>query len=85
MPPRIDPHDRRANRLYLTEKGHATLAHLTPLGKEIATDVLASISDAEIAEFLQKLLVVKNNIRQAAGKRGAANGAQGKLRQGYPQ
>src|ERR1700704_876558 len=41
---RPHPRDRRANRLYLTEKGHATLASFTPLGKEIANEVLASIS-----------------------------------------
>ena len=33
---RPHPRDRRANRLYLTEKGRTTLLHLAPLGKEIA-------------------------------------------------
>src|SRR5689334_7140720 len=45
---RPHPRDRRANRLYLTEKGHATLARLTPLGKEIAGDILAGFGDADI-------------------------------------
>ena len=57
---------------------------MTPLGKEISGDILAALSDAEVAELLRKLLVIKSNIRQAAGKRGTANGAHGKLRQENP-
>ena len=72
---RPHPRDRRANRLYLTEKGRATLLHLAPLGKEIGSDVLASLDEADVADLLQKLLLIRNNIRRAAGKRGVANGA----------
>lgn len=78
---RPHPRDRRANRLYLTDKGRTTLARLTPLGKEISGDILASLSDAEVAELLRKLLLIKANIRHAAGRRGTGNG---RLRQGYP-
>lgn len=83
---RPHPRDRRANRLYLTEKGHTTLTRLTPLGKEISSDVLAAMSDAEVMDLLRKLLLVKHNIRVAAGRRdSAANaGANGRQRQGYP-
>jgi len=72
---RPHPRDRRANRLYLTEKGRTTLLHLAPLGKEIGSDVLASLDEADVADLLQKLLLIRNNIRRAAGKRGVANGA----------
>src|SRR5437667_8214312 len=34
---RPHPTDRRANRLYLTDKGRRTFAHLVPLGKEVAS------------------------------------------------
>ena len=81
---RPHPRDRRANLLYLTEKGRTTLARLTPLAKDIAADVLASLDEAEVADVLRKLLLIKNNIRQASAKRGTGNGAQGKWRQGYP-
>jgi DNA-binding MarR family transcriptional regulator len=81
---RPHPRDRRANRLYLTEKGHTTLAQLTPLGKEIAGDILAALSDPEVAELLRKLLLIKNNIRLATGRRSAAGSAQGRQRQGHP-
>ena len=79
---RPHPRDRRANRLYLTDKGHTTLVRLAPLGKEVTSAVLASLNEADVAELLQKLLLIKTNIRKATGKRGAANG---KLRQGYAQ
>jgi DNA-binding MarR family transcriptional regulator len=72
---RPHPRDRRANRLYLTEKGHSTLLHLAPLGKEVATEVLASMDEADVADLLQKLLLIRSNLRQAAVKRGVANGA----------
>ena len=79
---RPHPRDRRANRLYLTDKGHATLVRLAPLGREVTSEVLASLSEADVAELLRKLLLIKANIRNATGKRGAANGANGKLREG---
>jgi len=80
---RPHPRDRRANRLYLTDKVHTTLVRLAPLGKEVTSEVLASLSEADAAALLQKLLLIKTNIRNATGKRGAANGANGKPRQGY--
>lgn len=81
---RPHPSDRRANRLYLTDKGRSTLTRLTPIGREITADVLASLDEADVADLLQMLLRIRNNIRQATGKREVANGAQVKLRQGYP-
>jgi DNA-binding MarR family transcriptional regulator len=81
---RPHPSDRRANRLYLTDKGRSTLTRLTPIGREITADVLASLDEADVADLLQILLRIRNNIRQATGKREVANGARVKLRQGYP-
>jgi MarR family transcriptional regulator, transcriptional regulator for hemolysin len=81
---RPHPSDRRANRLYLTDKGRSTLTHLTPIGREITADVLASLDEEDVADLLRMLLRIRNNIRQATGKREVANGAQVKLRQGYP-
>jgi MarR family transcriptional regulator for hemolysin len=74
---RPHPHDRRANRLYLTQKGRTTLTRLVPLGKEIAADVFASVGEADAADLLQKLLLIKGNIRHASGRRNGANGARG--------
>jgi len=73
------PHesDRRANRLYLTAKGRTTLEGLVPLGREISSDVLASFSDREAGELLQKLLRIKANIRRAAAREGARRAVNG--------
>lgn len=68
------PRDRRANRLYLTEKGRETLASFVPLGREIAAALLASIDEAQGTDLLQKLLLIKSNIKGAAGKRDALSG-----------
>ncbi len=71
---RPHPHDRRANRLYLTDKGRTMLADLAPLGREIAGEILASFGEDEAAELLHKLLRIKENIRRASSRR-TANGA----------
>ena len=70
---RPHPRDRRANRLYLTDKGHATLARLMPLGREISGDVLAAMRDADVLDLLRKLLLHQAQHpprrRQARGRR----------------
>ena len=47
-------------------------------------DYLATLDEADVAHLLQKLLLVRNNIRLAAGKHAVANGAHGKWRQEHP-
>ena len=81
---RPHPRDRRANRLYLTDKGRATLALLVPVGRTVAGEVLAHFDEPEVADLLQKLLLIRNNIRNAAGKPGAANGAPARWHQEHP-
>jgi MarR family transcriptional regulator for hemolysin len=81
---RPHPNDRRANRLYLTDKGRSTLTRLTPLGRGIAGEVLAELDEDDVAYLLRKLLLIKSNIREATARRVAAgNGANGRLRHGY--
>jgi MarR family transcriptional regulator, transcriptional regulator for hemolysin len=74
---RPHPRDRRANRLYLTDKGRAMLEHLAPLGKEVIGDILASVPERDAADLLRTLLVVRTNIRNAAARHGSVNGARG--------
>ena len=81
---RPHPRDRRANRLYLTDKGRATLALLVPVGRTVADEVLAHFDEPEVADLLQKLLLIRNNIRNAAGQRGAANGTPARWHQEHP-
>jgi MarR family transcriptional regulator, transcriptional regulator for hemolysin len=68
---RAHPSDRRANCLYLTEKGRARLAQMVPLAREISGYVLASFSDSDVAELLAKLFSLKRNIRRAVARRNA--------------
>jgi DNA-binding MarR family transcriptional regulator len=68
---RPHPTDRRANCLYITGKGRLTLAHLGPLGREIAGDVLSSFTEEELTELLDKLLLIKGNLRKATVRRSA--------------
>jgi DNA-binding MarR family transcriptional regulator len=74
---RPHPRDRRANRLYLTDKGRATLARLAPLGKEVIGDILAAMPEKDAAELLRTLREVRSNIRHAATRHSAMNGTQG--------
>ena len=75
---RPHPSDRRANRLYLTPKGHAMLERLVPLGRRISGDVLASFDEAEAAQLLEQLSRIKGNIRKAS----AGNGTGGRKSNG---
>jgi MarR family transcriptional regulator, transcriptional regulator for hemolysin len=74
---RPHPSDRRANRLYLTSDGRRMIVELGPLAREVAGEVLDSLSEAEIADLLQKLLRLKDNIRSAGARYGAGAGLQG--------
>jgi MarR family transcriptional regulator for hemolysin len=74
---RPHPSDRRANRLYITAKGRATLARLVPLGRAIAADLLAGFGEAEAGALLARLLRIKGNIRKAGASGGARRSANG--------
>jgi MarR family transcriptional regulator, transcriptional regulator for hemolysin len=74
---RPHPRDRRANRLYLTAKGRATLARLVPLGRKISSDLLASFDEAEAGQLLKRLLRIKDNIKKSSAGNAAARHANG--------
>ena len=76
---RPHPTDRRANCLYLSDKGRARLAQMVPLGREISGNVLAAFSESDVAELLSKLLSLKRNIRRAAARH-HASAASGEVR-----
>jgi MarR family transcriptional regulator, transcriptional regulator for hemolysin len=71
---RPHPSDRRANRLYLTEKGRSLLVRLVPIGNAIVADVFDAVAESEIAALLNSLLRIKGNIRDAALRRNGLNG-----------
>ncbi len=61
---RHDPKDRRANRLFLTDRGRQLVDDLDSLRDAIATDVLKDVSGEAIATTLLTLRDVKERIKQ---------------------
>ena len=74
---RPHPSDRRANLLYLTAKGRASLARMMPVGREVANEVFESFSEAETAALLRTLLRIKENIRKVSESNGTKRAANG--------
>jgi MarR family transcriptional regulator, transcriptional regulator for hemolysin len=60
---RQDPKDRRANRLFLTDRGRQLVDDLDSLRDSIATDVLNDIPDQRIEASLQTLRDIKERIK----------------------
>ncbi|RTL62731.1 MAG: MarR family transcriptional regulator [Hyphomicrobiales bacterium] len=67
--------DRRVNLLHLTDRGRDLLAELTPLGRDIAREILDELSESQTLDLLHKLLLMKRNIKSASAKH-VANGAE---------
>jgi DNA-binding MarR family transcriptional regulator len=61
---RHDPKDRRANRLFLTERGRRLVDDLDGLRDAIAKDVLKDLPDEAIVTTLQALRDMKERIKQ---------------------
>lgn len=59
---RADPMDRRAHRLFATEKAENLLKELEPLGGAIRESVLSGLSDEDIHELTKTLQKIKTNL-----------------------
>ena len=68
---RADPNDRRAKRLFLTKEARPLMDRLAVLGEEVMAEVLAGLDDTDIDALLDRLAVVKENLRQAVQKKPA--------------
>jgi MarR family transcriptional regulator for hemolysin len=75
---RPDPHDRRANRLYLTPAARPLLEQLAGLGQDMMGTVLAGLDEKAMARLLRDLALIKDNLRAAINRSApepqAANG-----------
>src|SRR5262249_246125 len=75
---RADPHDRRANRLYLKPAAKPPLAPPADLSGDMMEAVLDGISANSIERMLKELGAVKDNLRSAiatnANQQQVANG-----------
>jgi len=65
---RPDPHDRRANRLYLKPAARPLLAQLAALGADMMSTVLDGLDDRTIERTLAELNHVKDNLRRAISR-----------------
>lgn len=59
---RPDPADRRAWRLYLTERSRGLTAKLRPLGEEALAQALEGVSPQDSAQLGRTLLHIRNNL-----------------------
>lgn len=73
---RPDPHDRRANRLYLTPAARPLLKQLTALGEDVMQIVLQNVDESAQEQLLGNLGVMKNNLRAAIHRGGNNSAAQ---------
>lgn len=59
---RADPDDRRAKRIFLTDKVLPVMKKITALGKEIRKVAMAGLSEAEQQKLIALLLRVRTNL-----------------------
>jgi MarR family transcriptional regulator for hemolysin len=67
---RDDAKDRRANRLFLTDKATPTLERLSALGEEIMSLVLAGFDASAIAEMTERMNRIKANLKNELNCKG---------------
>jgi MarR family transcriptional regulator for hemolysin len=62
---RLDPEDRRAFRLYLTEKAQPLIDRMVALAAETREDAMAGLSDKEDRAVIRALQRIKKNLLSA--------------------
>jgi MarR family transcriptional regulator for hemolysin len=67
---RPDPHDRRANRLYLTPAARPLLEQLAKLGVAMMEELLETIDEPARERLLRDLDAIKDNLRAAIARNG---------------
>jgi MarR family transcriptional regulator for hemolysin len=75
---RADPADRRAHRLFMTERARPVLAQVLALAEEVRAEAFAGLSQAEREALLDALVHVRRNLSERGrrgGQRGGAPGA----------
>jgi MarR family transcriptional regulator, transcriptional regulator for hemolysin len=78
---RADPADRRVKRLFLTPAARPLLEQLSVLGEETMANTLAGVDRATVQQMVERLAVVKDNLRRLIHQRDA-EGAAGEQRYG---
>lgn len=82
---RADPADRRARRLFLTERAAPMLERGRVLGDEVRAEAFAGLGPAERESLIDMLLRVRGNLSEKRGDEGGQpNMAQAKLLETTP-
>jgi DNA-binding MarR family transcriptional regulator len=71
---RADPADRRAWRIFLTDKGEGLVEKLRPFGQETLDAALEGVSHAERDQLMATLSRVRTNLSRKAQLELASNG-----------
>jgi DNA-binding MarR family transcriptional regulator len=71
---RADPADRRAWRIFLTDKGEGLLDMLRPFGRETVGMALEGVSEADCDQFMATLARVRTNLSRKVQPVVVANG-----------
>ena len=69
---RPDPHDRRANRLYLMSAARPLLKQLAALGEDLMETVLQNVDATSQERLLRDLGIMKDNLRAAIQRNAGA-------------
>ena len=64
---REDAHDRRAKTLHLTPQGRALVEQVEALLHDVRGDILAGISQAELATCLRVFQIIESDVHEPAG------------------
>ena len=62
MERRSDISDRRVYRLFATQKSHALLLELEPMGETLRQDILRGLDDKEVGAMKSSLVKIKANL-----------------------
>ncbi|MBT8111986.1 MAG: MarR family winged helix-turn-helix transcriptional regulator [Gammaproteobacteria bacterium] len=74
---RADPDDRRANRIYITEKINPLMAEGITVGKDLTDDIFSGIGEGVRAEFLTILAHVKAKLIEIEQRGASSDGRKG--------
>jgi len=65
---RPDPRDRRAWRLYITDKAKPVFAEIIAIGAEVRGEALAGFSELERDQMMELLMRVRRNLSERGGE-----------------
>jgi len=65
---RSDPADRRAYRLYMTEKAKPMIDRMNEIGTGLRAEAMAGLSDKDLAKLMDMLMHIRSNLGERGEK-----------------